>query len=613
MANKETTTNIEKLVPDTSIIIEGILSRKLNEKALTVAQVLIHEAVIAELEHQANENRETGHLGLKELKRLQGLSKEMEFELAFAGKKPSAVEIQHAKIGEIDALIRDLAYENDATLYTADKIQASIAEVKGMRFILEKLEARVRKLKLETFFDETTMSVHLRESIRPYAKKGRPGEWQFVEVRKKELTRDEVRDIANEIVEEAGIRKDGFLEIERPGSTIVQLSNYRIVITKPPFSDGWEITAVRPVTKLSLTDYELPDKVQDRIAKQAEGILIAGAPGQGKSTFAQALAEYYASQQKVVKTVEAPRDLQLPDSVTQYAISHGSPQEIHDVLLLSRPDYTIFDEMRNTEDFRLFADMRLSGVGMIGIVHATNAIDAIQRFIGRIELGVIPQIIDTVLFIKDGTIAKIFEVVMQVKVPAGMTEEDLARPVITVKDFQTGKLEFELYSYGEETVVVPVSETQEKHPLRGLAEDQIKREMQKYSHYVDVDVVSDHKCIVRVPEEDIGGIIGKQGATIDKIQKKLGIHIDVEPIEGKVSEQPAGKNIAYETNVTKRYLEFFVGEEHKNTDVDIYINDEFIMQARAGKKGLIRIHKLNKIGKSIINSIQKNDKIELYD
>ena len=94
-------------------------------------------------------------------------------------------------------------------------------------------------------------------------------------------------------------------------------------------------------------------------------------------------------------------------NITQYAISHGDAQEIHDILLLSRPDYTIFDEMRNTDDFKLFADMRLAGVGMVGVVHATNPIDAIQRFLGRIEMGVIPQIIDTVVFIKNGEIKRV--------------------------------------------------------------------------------------------------------------------------------------------------------------------------------------------------------------
>ena len=45
---------IEKLIPDTSVIIEGLVSKKINEKELKVDFVIIHEAVIAELEHQAN-------------------------------------------------------------------------------------------------------------------------------------------------------------------------------------------------------------------------------------------------------------------------------------------------------------------------------------------------------------------------------------------------------------------------------------------------------------------------------------------------------------------------------------------------------------------------------
>src|SRR3989338_3753002 len=110
---------------------------------------------------------------------------------------------------------------------------------------------------------------------------------------------------------------------------------------------------------------------------------------------------------KIVKTIEAPRDMQLKDEVTQYAISHASSQEIHDILLLSRPDYTVFDEMRNFEDFRLFTDLRLAGIGLAGGGHATHAVDAIQRFLGKTELGIIPQIIDTVIFIKGGKVGKV--------------------------------------------------------------------------------------------------------------------------------------------------------------------------------------------------------------
>ena len=82
--------------------------------------------------------------------------------------------------------------------------------------------------------------------------------------------------------------------------------------------------------------------------------------------------------------------------------------------------------MRNTKDFQLFGDMRLAGVGMVGVVHGTSPVDAIQRFLGRIEMGVIPQIIDTVVFIKNGAVFKVLSLKMVVKVPSGMTEADLA-------------------------------------------------------------------------------------------------------------------------------------------------------------------------------------------
>ena len=301
------------------------------------------------------------------------------------------------------------------------------------------------------------MSVHLRENTEPYAKRGLPGKWDFIQLEKKKLKQEFLIDLSKEIVEEAKIRDTGYIEIDRRGSTIIQLGNFRIVITRPPLSDGYEITAVRPIKKLNLEDYKLSEKLRKRLYSQAEGVLIAGAPGEGKSTFTSALAEFYASQNKIVKTIEAPRDLQLSDNITQYAISHSSSQEIHDILLLSRPDYTVFDEMRNIEDFRLFADLRLAGIGLAGVVHATNPVDAIQRFIGKTELGMIPQIVDTVVFIKAGQVHKVLSLKIMVKVPSGMIEEDLARPVVEIRDFETGALEFEIYSYGDQTTIVPVT------------------------------------------------------------------------------------------------------------------------------------------------------------
>jgi len=616
--------SIEKIVPDTSVIIEGLLSKRIEAGELRPRHVIIHEAVVAELEHQANQNRETGYIGIEEITKLREISKKYNFNIIYSGKRPAEFEIKHAKAGEIDSIIRELAQKEHATLMTADQVQALVAQSKGIPVILIEFEKVPKKIKLESYFDETTMSVHLKEKVLPAAKRGMPGKWDFVIVGKDPLTRDEMKDMAKEIVEEANMREDGFIEIQRKGSTIIQLGNFRIVIARPPFADGHEITAVRPVKKMSMGDYALSDKLKKRIEVQAEGILIAGSPGMGKSTFAQALAEDYASKDKIVKTVEAPRDLQLPDSVTQYAISHGSPQEIHDILLLTRPDYTIFDEMRNTEDFKLFADMRLAGVGMVGVVHATNPIDAIQRFIGRIELGVIPQVIDTVIFIKDGKVNKVFNVRMDVKVPSGMTEADLARPIVTVSDFETGKLEFEIYSYGEETVVVPVKMANASG-VYALAAESIKREFGRYTSNVKVDLVSSNKAIVYVPEHDMSSIIGRQGQTIDQIEKRLGISISLEPL-GKAKERPSdsgsdgqsvqtgsGKTnvVRYEAQLGKKGVVFFLDKEYADSDIDVLVGEDYLLTVKSSKKSIVKIKKDNKIGKILIEALMRKEKVRL--
>ena len=69
-----TQAKMEKIVPDTSVIIEGLLSDRLSKKEIETSEIIIHEAVIAELEHQANLGKAIGFLGLDEIKRIKELS-----------------------------------------------------------------------------------------------------------------------------------------------------------------------------------------------------------------------------------------------------------------------------------------------------------------------------------------------------------------------------------------------------------------------------------------------------------------------------------------------------------------------------------------------------------
>ncbi|ANF21915.1 PINc/VapC family ATPase [Thermococcus piezophilus] len=584
-------------VADTSVIVDGRLTQFLSTLEDKV-KVVIPEAVIAEIEHQANEGKAIGHVGLEELKKLRKMSDKGKILLEFYGERPELWQISRAKAGEIDHMVREVAQTLSATLITGDQVQRDIAIAKGIGVIYLTAKKEVRH-RLEDFFDETTMSVHLKAGLRPMAKKGRPGEWKLVPVRDEILTDEELEEIADDIVERARRDSESFIELDEPGATVVQLRNYRIVIAKPPFADRIEITAVRPVTKLSIEDYDLSEKLLERLVDKAEGILIAGAPGEGKTTFAQALAEYYASMGKIVKTLEKPRDLQVSDEITQYTALAGRMEKTGDILLLVRPDYTIFDEMRKTSDFKIYADLRLAGVGMVGVVHATKPIDAIQRFIGRVELGMIPQIVDTVIFIKAGRVAKVLTLEYLVKVPSGMKEEDLARPVIEVRDFETGEIEYEIYTYGEEISVVSVK-NEEKAPALRLAEKRLKQEIKKFlpDVYAEVEIVSPHKAVIYADEFDIPAIIGKKGKRITELEKRIGISIDVKSFAEREAAKPKEK-IPVDVEEKKKTIVLRVSPDYAKKPLKFYGGEQYVFTATPSKKGLVKVSKSTPIGKEL--------------
>ncbi len=585
-------------------------------------KLIIHSAVIAELEHQANVGKEIGFMGLDEIKEIRKLSEEGKIFLDYAGSKPSPQQIKYAKKGEIDSLIRDLAGEMDGILITSDRVQAEVAKALGIKLMFIEIKKKTPKIKIEKFFDENTMSIHLKEGVEPKAKKGTPGNWDFVSIKNKKLSKEEIVDFVENLMENSKFGKNSFVEIERKGSTIIQIDKYRIIITRPPFSDGYEITATRPVKELELEEYNLDKKLVKRLEEKAEGILICGAPGHGKSTFAQALAKFYLNKNKIVKTIEAPRDLHLPEEITQYSKNLGSNDEIHDILLLSRPDYTIFDEMRTTNDFKLFTDLRLAGIGLAGVIHGTTPIDAIQRFVGRIDLGMIPSIIDTVLFIKEGRVDKTYELSITVKIPTGMFEQDLARPVIEIRDFDNNKLVYEMYTFGEETVVVPINEDMIKEsekkqaPIKELAKEGIIREIQKKigkNEKIEVDIPYEGKAIIFVPKEKISLIIGKNGKTIKELEHKLNLSIDIKEMskEEPFSEQTKTK-VNFSLKDTKNKLVIDFGKKLRKTSIKFYVNNEHLFTATTNNDGKIKLTNKSELYHTFINSLESGNEIIAY-
>ncbi|WP_121741822.1 PINc/VapC family ATPase [Natronorubrum halophilum] len=617
------------VVPDTSVVIDGRVSATIGDGQFEGATISVPEAVVAELEAQANDGIDSGWDGLEELQRLADLADEGTIELEYVGERPNAIERGHASEGEIDALIRDLAEDLGATFLTSDIVQAEVAESKGLD--VEHVSPEVREvgtLAVEEFFDDQTMSVHLKTDAVPKAKRGELGEMRYEAIADEPTDEATMDEYAREVVDAAKEATGGFIELSEPGMQIVQFRDYRIAIGRPPFSDGIEITAVRPIAQTDIDDYEHADELKERLLERQRGVLISGAPGAGKSTFAQAVARYISDNDYSVKTMEKPRDLQVGPEITQYTELAGEMAKTADALLMVRPDYTIYDEVRKTNDFEVFADMRLAGVGMIGVVHATRAIDALQRLVGRVELGMIPQVVDTVIYIEAGEVDTVYDVKTEVKVPAGLTEEDLARPVIQITNFQTNEPEYEIYTFNRQVVTVPLKDEDggpaNESGVDRIAKQEIEREIRSIAQgHVDVHLKSQDTAVVYVEENDISNVIGKGGGRITDIENRLGISIDVRTHDenpnygagrgagasadgGSGGGRVAGEIVTPE--ITSRHIVIPVDGNHGET-VEVQAAGEYLFTATVSRGGEIQVSRGSAIADELEQAIDRKDPV----
>lgn len=623
-----------KIVPDTSVVIDGRITSMIKTGEYKGATIIIPEAVVAELEAQANQGREIGFSGLTELQELFRMSEDNVIELQFAGDRPSLDQVKLSSGGEIDALIRSVALQYDARFITSDLVQAEVAKAKGLDVTYLKPQiGDFSPLSIDQFFDEETIAITLKERAPPMAKVGKLRDIRLVTLRDTPMTEYELRSMAQELLERAKRDPDGFIELERRGITVVQIGSLRISIARRPFSDGMEITVVRPLVDLALDDYSMAPEIKKRILGNRRGVLIAGPPGAGKTTLAQSLATFLADHDFIVKTMEAPRDLQVPDHITQYTALEGSMANTAEALLLVRPDYVIFDELRKSEDFSVYADMRLAGMGMVGVVHAMEVHDCLQRFCDRVDYSVLPQIINTIIYVVKGEIAKIYDLELTIKVPAGMPGDAYARPVIVVREHSRREPEIEIFRYEGETLVMPLAQSAEEpiapasaapvgapaEPEENVswkvAEKEVQREIGRYtSGPVEVRIINDNKAVVYIEDKDVPAAIGKGGKNVSAIVNKLGIGIDIRPRSELEVRKPVEEEMQFAGGIRIRLDRkqlTIISPENRGRIVDVFAGKEYLFTATVNEEGDILLAKNSTIAQEMIKRYNEGETIRL--
>ena len=84
--------------------------------------------------------------------------------------------------------------------------------------------SNTQNLEFLNFFDPITMSIHLKENQKPLGKKGKPGNFELVEVGEKTLDRDYLEIIVSQILNSIDDETLGNTEISKPGALVIPVS-----------------------------------------------------------------------------------------------------------------------------------------------------------------------------------------------------------------------------------------------------------------------------------------------------------------------------------------------------------------------------------------------------
>jgi ATPase len=199
-----------------------------------------------------------------------------------------------------------------------------------------------------------------------------------------------------------------------------------------------------------------------------------------------------------------------------------------------------------------------------------------------------------------------------------------------VSNFETGRPEYEIYTFNRQVVTVPLNdedgEGESETGVGRIAKKEIEREIRSVAHgHVDVELKGDDEAVVYVSEGDIGTVIGKGGGRISDIENRLGIEIDVRTHDEKpedsrdVGSDGRGANgqgdgrggqvgeergTVVRPEITSRHVVIDVDDGVGET-VEVRADGEYLFTATVGRGGEVQVSRGSAIAEELEDAIDR--------
>ena len=125
-------------------------------------------------------------------------------------------------------------------------------------------------------------------------------------------------------------------------------------------------------------------------------------------------------------------------------------------------------------------------------------------------------------------------------------QEELARPVIEVVEFPSGKITHEMFAFGSEIAVVPVEGRKQGalSPMKTLARDQLVHIIQQWvGVQCQVQFKGESSATIYAPQNMISTLIGKGGENVRQLQDELGgMQLNIESFDEMPESMGAPSN-----------------------------------------------------------------------